>query len=862
MKVLAFLSGLLILATTAFFLIPSEKPILPEIPENGRVNEKHEPSEEFFLQRAYPNATFDYIAYEKALRQAKANAALKDDMTFPGFDNEWRVEGPGNIGARINTVVVHPSDENIIYAGFSDGGVFKTTDGGNNWTPIFDDQVFLVTGDIALDPINPDIVYIGTGDPNISGYPSIGDGLYKSVDGGATWTHLGLTDQRIISKVVPHPTDQNTLYVSTMGLPFERNNDRGLYKTVDGGDNWEQVLYLNDSTGVIDVLINPQAPDTLYAATWNRIRNNNESIARGIDSKIFKSVDGGENWTQLTSGLPSGVHSRVGLAMSATNPEKVYALYVGNDNNYDVFGVYRTDDGGENWVSLGVADLQTFNALGGFGWYFGKIRVNPVNDNEVYILGVDMFRTVNEGQTWEMATPIWWEYTVHADKHDLVFTSSGSMVLATDGGLYRSPDGGDTWNDIENIPTTQFYRVAWSPHTPDQYYGGAQDNGTTGGNSLLPEWPRIYGGDGFQPLFHPTDPNIMYVETQRGNINMTIDGGISGWFSITSGFAPGEQRHWDMQYIMSADNSNLLYTGAEKVYRNDFPEAGIWTEISPDLVGEGGFRSSISTVAESPINTNFLYAGTSNGRAWRTLDLGLNWDEVTSGLPDRYVSSIKASPETADVVYVTHSGYRDNDFFPHVHRSDDNGDNWIPIANDLPPLSVNDIIVLPNHADSILFVATDGGIYGSMNSGQQWERVGDNMPIIPVFDLTHDETNNRLVAGTFARGIQTFPIDSILVEVVDPPVSVNQIFDESAVLNLFPVPASSHINLDFFVPAHAKAVNLVMFDAVGRVLWNETVVGTGAKVLKKDISDLVQGVYFVNIESGGEKLSGAFNVVK
>ncbi len=500
---------LLLSIALLFFGCDQNTPSPPTSHTNNRLTTKYEPSDEFFLQRAYPEGRFSIEAYANGLKQARQMAQAR---TANGFDQEWTTQGPGNIGARINTVAANPQNENIIYAGFSEGGIFKTTDGGQNWVPIFDDQVFLSIGDIVLDPNDPETVYVGTGDVNISGYPFIGDGLYRSTNGGDTWTHLGLTDQRIISKIVIDPTDSDRLFVGTMGLPFEPNNQRGLYRSTDGGNNWEQVLFLSDSTGVIDVLMNPDNPQILYAAGWDRIRNNTLSLVSGQGARIYKSVDGGDNWTMLSGGLPNGIHSRLGLAMSGTNPDVVFAQYV--DTSYNLEAIYKTTNGGNNWFPIPTDEFTTglsSNALGGFGWYFAKIRVNPNDDDDIFLLGVDLWRTQDGGNNWTQATPPWWEYSVHADKHDLLFTPSGNILLATDGGLYRTDLTTENWEDIENIPTTQFYRVAYNPHNPDFYYGGAQDNGSTGGNATgINFWERIYGGDGFTMAFDPFDPNRFF----------------------------------------------------------------------------------------------------------------------------------------------------------------------------------------------------------------------------------------------------------------------------------------------------------------------------------------------------------------
>lgn len=713
------------------------------------------PAEEYFLQRSYSGKKFGTKAYTSALKATKQQILSKSGANT--ISGDWVTQGPGNIGARINTVAVHPTDDDIMYVGFSQGGAFKTIDGGDNWFPIFDDFTLLSIGEIVLDPSDPNTVYMGTGDPNISGYPFIGDGIYKSTDAGATWTNLGLEETRIISKIIVDPTDQNTIYVATMGIPFERNDDRGLYKTTDGGVTWEQVLFLNNESGIIDMVMDTDDPQTIYAAGWTRIRNNNESKLNSEVARVYKSTDGGANWTTLGGGLPQGELSRIGLAISATDGQKLYAMVIGTDQQ--IQGIYRTTDGGDIWTPVSTTGLST-NAMGGFGWYFGRIDVNPTNDEQLYVHGVS-FYTLRLG-LWTDIGLVTLGLSPHADKHDLVFNSSGELILATDGGLYKTADDGLNWTDLENIPTTQFYRVGYNPHLPNTYYGGAQDNGTTGGNKdNINDWERILGADGFQPIFHPTNPDVFYAETQNGGINVTQNGGTS-FSGATSGIPGSDRRHWDMQYFISPFDADVLYTGTFRVYKSTAGAAPSWNAISPDLTDgiESNFHL-ISAITESTLQQGLLYVGTNDGNVWRTDDDGANWINVTGTLPDRYVSDVTASPDNLDNVYVTHTGYKDGDFTPRIFRSTDRGVTWEDISTGLPNLAVNCVYVIPGTNDQTIFIANDGGVYGTTNGGQSWKRVGDNMPMIPVYDLEYNVANNEIVAATFARSIQSFSLDNI-----------------------------------------------------------------------------------------------------
>jgi len=441
------------------------------------------PSEQFFIAREYPDYEWNAAAYTEAMQEATLHA--KNRSGFKGFSAPWSIEGPANIGARINTIAVHPFNSSIIYIGYSTGGVWKTIDGGQTWNPIFDDQAFSAIGDITFHPTNPDILFVGTGDQNISGYPFIGDGIWKTDDAGQTWTNIGLESARIISEIRVHPTNPDIIYAAAMGLPFERTPQRGLYKTVDGGNSWEKVLYIGEETGIIDLAMHPTNPDIIYAAAWDRIRNNRESVVSGENAKIWRTINGGNTWTALEGGLPADARSRIGISINPSNPNELVAVYVGTDLELD--DIYKTTDSGQTWDNVPGNGLDG-GFMSNFGWYFGRIKHNPYRPTQIWALGVYSQRSENGGISWsENPTN---NDDVHVDHHDIAFIDEDTYLLATDGGLYKTSNGGQDWAKIENIPTTQFYRTAWSPHVPENYFGGAQDNGTLTGNEDL----KIVGG--------------------------------------------------------------------------------------------------------------------------------------------------------------------------------------------------------------------------------------------------------------------------------------------------------------------------------------------------------------------------------
>jgi len=804
--------------------------------DNYQKMKKHEPVDHFFLQRSWPDLKPDIRAFDQALVSIKNNEANR--VTFiPGFDHSWQLEGPSNIGGRINTVLIHPTNTQIIYVGCATGGIFKTTDGGSSWLPIFDDQSFLPIGCLVFEPGNPSTIYAGTGDPNISGFPFIGDGVWKSTDDGSTWTHLGLTDQRIVSRIAINPTNTLEIYVATMGIPFERNNDRGLYKSADGGATWSQVLFISDDAGVIDMVMDPSNPLVIYAAGWNRIRNNEESLGIGPAAKVYKTIDGGATWTILANGLPSIDMSRIGLAISQSNPNTLYAAYV--DDSYSFHGIYKTTDGGLNWNLLPSNGIDPW-FMGGFGWYFGRIVVDPSNEDHVYICGVTLFSTIDGGQNWIAADP---SGDTHADKHDVWFVNSNTQVLATDGGLYRTDNAGGSWFDIEDIPNNQFYRIVHDPHNPGVITGGLQDNGTVTGNSTgLNSWNKIFGADGFQPIYDPTNSDNIFVEIQNGGIYASDNGGAF-FSSATDGIDNSDRTNWDTPYIMSAHNSSVLYTGTYRIYKNLTGTNALWNPISPDLTDGIIFSPrfhTITTIDESSVLQGVLYAGTSDGNVWYSPNDGSTWNDISLGLPDRYVTSVAASssPLNANTVYVTVSGYKYNEQIPHVFRSDDNGTTWISISGDLPQVAVNDIYIHQSSNGQVIFVATDGGVYGTLDGGFHWDRIGDNMPILPVFDIDVDPAVNTLIAGTHGRSAMTYPIDSILIS-----VGIGDELTEGTI-DFWPLLANDILN---FQLGNSRNGTIKVFSVSGQQVLFRNLANESTGVL--DLSRLDAGTYIVNYRS-------------
>ncbi len=824
------------------------------------------PYEYFIRQRMYPDAVFDDAAYKAVMQQLRVNFNLSSRSA--NFNAAWTQQGPGNIGGRINCVSVHPTNKNIILVGNAAGGIFKTVDGGQNWYPVFDDQSFLAISCIEFDPQHPDTLYAGTGDRNMVRYTFNGNGIYRSTDGGETWQSLGLQQQGVISKIVVNPQNTNEVYAAAMGSPFKRDSLRGVYKSVDGGINWQRVLIASDEAGCIDLAINPQNPLIAYASSWNSIRSNTENVNAGLQSQLWKTTDGGTTWAMVNTPFKQEENGRITIAMSYQNPDKIYLCVV--DTLKGLKGVYRTTNGGNNWLSLDISFIQDelYGSNGYyFGWYFGLLKVNPWNDNDVYIGGIQLYKTdatFPGSMFWEMADPEWWTYEVHADKHDLVFLDSTTFLLATDGGLYKTPNLGLTYTDIENIPNTQFYRTTYNPHVPGKYYGGAQDNGSCGGNAAsIFNWQRMFGGDGFRMIFHPLEPSTWYCETQWGAIVYTPDNG-SNFFDFTTGFDFSDRFNWDFPYTMNAFDPSRMYAGTNYMYRMDGAPNGSWQKVSQDLTDgntlgstDGQSFNVISTIHNSAKDNNLLYVGTSDGNVWRSDNDCVSWVNLNAGLPDRYVTSVKASPNDSDVVFVSHSGYRSDELIPHVHKSTNRGSTWQDISGNLPQIAVNDLLILPGN-DSVIFAATDGGVYVTLDGGIDWQRLGANMPFVPVFEMCFNVTNRQVVAGTFGRSILSYPLDSLGVEIVQDTTIVDTTVVSSvqqpggiSTLKVFPNPAGNTITIQ----RNEGYTSADIFNLEGEKVASISLSKPQQSI---DISMLKQGAYIVRLQNGKKSVCQKF----
>ena len=806
---------------------------------NHKEHDDHEaPFEHFALIRSFPDASLDMAAYNQMLNYATFDfSQAKSSSTL-----SWQQEGPTNIGGRITCLKIHPTNQNIIFAGCPGGGLFKTANAGATWIPVFDDQPFLSISCITFDPTNPSIMYVGTGDPDIPFTSLIGNGVYKSTDGGISWTNIGLNQQGIITQILVNPLNTNMIYASAMGTPMVRDFNRGIYKTNNGGSSWNQILSIDNQTGVSDMMMDFTNPNIIYASAWSRIRTNTESMGFSNSSRIYKTTNGGNAWNILSNGLPNTKLARFGICMSKQNANKIYVSVC--DSTYNLENIYVSTNGGALFTAL-PGSANASGLYSGFGWYFGKLTVNPSNDNEILIAGVEHYKSSDGGNSFALNQPPWWNYNPHADIHDIQFKSSSNYIIATDGGLYETFDDGGNWYKLDDIPNTQFYKVNYNPFNSNEYLGGAQDNGTMSGGltSGVNNWIRIFGGDGFQPRIDNTDSQIMYAETQNGGLYVSMDAGSS--FNGFSNFIDGnDRRNWDMPYVFGGNSNSIMYTGTYRVYKNTQNPFEDWTPISGDLTDGIIYAErfhNISCVDNSSLNSNYIYAGTSDGNVWRSLDDGNTWDSLQMTLPYRYVTSVHSSPNVLNNVYVTHSGYRYNQYIPHIHKSINNGTSWIDISGDLPQAGINDMVVLPGN-ENILFVATDIGVYYTINSGINWMRLGNNMPIMVIWDLEYNPNTNKLIAGTYARGIQTIDVTSLMTSVGIKNTTLIQ-----SSVSIFPNPAVNEIN----IKASEKIKTISIIDQQGKVITNTT-------TQKINIENLARGVYNIVIETEKGKITKRF----
>ena len=743
------------------------------------------------------------IAVKAQTTGAQKLAAFKKQQQLlqqsPYKDLQWRLAGPDTRSGRSTDVAGIRGNPNIIYAAFATGGLWKTEDGGETWASLFDKEATLSIGNIALAPSDNAILYVGTGEANIFRASLPGVGMYKSVDAGKTFQHIGLENTGTIARVVVHPKNPNHVFVAASGNEWTYNKDRGVYQTMDGGKTWKNILFTDNKTGCIDLVMDPSDPNILYASMWNRIRKRWSDPMPEAGDHIYKTTDGGKTWKIINKGLPdTKLTGRIGIAVSHSNPNVLYAFVddhnkkrdpkPGETDSYErqvqkvVIGgaVYRSNNKGETWEKM--SEIHDFFKpfSGTYGWVFGQIRVDPKNENEVYVLGVSMGKSEDGGKTWKQFRPSdktseW----IHGDNHAMWFDEENPdrIILGNDGGVSTTMDGGKIWNNFfDKIPTTQFYTVTYDMQEPFNVFGSIQDEGTFTGSinntfgkpqdSTIRNWDYAPGGEGTQIQVDPKNSNIVFSSTYYGRL-MKSD--MSQPDSLQSkrikmfdvGRIDSLRGEWLAGTLMSKFHNNVIYHGLQHLYKSE--DAGEnWRIISPDLSYNNKakmgvypyliYHQAITAIAEG--NSKYdLWVGTDDGRVWRTRDAAGTWQEVNKGLPrNKHVADIFAYPYNANTVYVVLNGRRDDDHTPYLFVSYDYGSTWTNISYNLPASPVN--VFLIDHDRGHLYCGTDMGVYRCKANGKTWESISGNLPAaVSVNDMFIHPKQKKLVIGTYGRGV-------------------------------------------------------------------------------------------------------------
>jgi photosystem II stability/assembly factor-like uncharacterized protein len=713
---------------------------------------------------------------------------------------------PGTFSSgRIADVAVDPKNRDIWYVATASGGLWKTTDRGVSFQPIFDDAGSYSLGCVTVDPKNPDVVWLGTGENQSQRAIGWGDGIYKSTDAGKTWKNVGLKNSQHIAKILIDPRDSNVVYVASQGPLFSPGGDRGLYKTADGGATWKPILEITENTGITDIDIDPRNPDVMYAAAYQRRRNTSVVVAGGPDAGIFKTTDGGKTWKKLTEGLPTVDMGRIALAVSPQKPDVVYALIMTARAN-KMSGYYRSEDGGQHWTRGAYKEVQDPE-------YYGEIFADPFQFDRVYAMNETVFLTEDGGKTVQNAFGGGGGggrgMGLHSDNHALVFdpTDENHLIEGNDGGLYESYDHGRTWRHFNNIPVTQFYRVSVDNGLPFyNVYGGTQDNGSQGVPSgtidsagiRTSDWMNTGGGDGYQSRADQEDAGIVYtcsqqiacvrldlktgqttsINPQAGRGGRGGRGGANGQPPAGKVNDPKLRSRWDIPFIVSPHDHTRLYILGNRLMQSDDSGAS-WREVSEDLtrnidrdtipvmgkvwpnetaVWKNEFTDEYGTgtaLAESPLKEGLLVVGTDDGLVQISEDGSKTWRKVDQwpGVPDMtYVTDVHPSPVDVNTLFVTLNDFQRGNFKPYVMKSTDLGRTWTAISGDLPDGDPAWTIVQDYLDPNLLFVGTEYGLSFTVDGGRHWIKIRNGMPTIPIRDLEIQKRESDLAAASFGRG--------------------------------------------------------------------------------------------------------------
>jgi photosystem II stability/assembly factor-like uncharacterized protein len=708
----------------------------------------------------------------------------------------WRAVGPKFQGGRIETIACPPSSTTTIYIGAGAGNVWKTVNNGITWQPIFEHESTFTIGAIAVAQSDPDTVWVGTGENLMARSSFAGTGVFKSTDAGNTWQNMGLSDTHHIGRIVIHPQDSDIVYVAGLGHQYTYNNERGLFKTVDGGKTWNRCLFISNRIGVVDVTMDPSDSQVLYAAAWERDRKTWNNVVCGEGTAVYKTTDAGTTWNRLINGFPvSSYLGRMGLAVAPSNPNIIYTvvdnqmpvtLKTSQGERKGVVGgeVYRSDDKGETWKKVSQ-DLRFV----GINYSFGDIRVSPDDENQVYICGVSLAVSMDGGKTFRKVDGpvIHLHYhpsrSLHLDQHDFWIDPANPdrLLLGNDGGLYLSNDRGKNWLHLNNLPIGEFYAISVDTAEPYNIYGGTQDNAALYGPSdqdldpvIEDAWKQIWvdiwgGGDSYYTLVDPTNPDIIYYEQQFGDFKRKDmrTGEIKRIRPQPQKGKPELRFNWMTPFLISHHNPLILYVGANELFKSLY-KGDSWICISPDLSTQPGPEKhgnvpygTITTISESPLKPGLLYVGTDDGNVWVTNNDGVTWAPLNQRLPGKWISRIVASSHNLETVYVALTGYREDDFETYLFKSGDFGKTWTSLASNLPAESVNVICEDPDDS-LILYAGTDqGGVYVSLDGGQTWLSLCADLPTTPVHDIAIQPREREMAIGTHGRSIFVLDIDPV-----------------------------------------------------------------------------------------------------
>jgi photosystem II stability/assembly factor-like uncharacterized protein len=710
---------------------------------------------------------------------------------------KMRAIGPAIMMGRIDDLAVVESDPKTIYLGAATGGVWKSTDTGMTWKPLFDKESNMSIGALAIAPSDPSIVWAGTGEANNRQSSSWGDGVYKSTDGGHTWTHMGLDDTQAIGRIVIDPTNPEVVYVAALGHLWGPNAERGLFKTTDGGKTWQKALFINDDTGVSDVAIDPHSSNILYAAAYERRRTVWGFNGGGPNGGVYRTTDAGATWKKLTGGLPEGDVGRIGLSVYRKDPNIVYAEVQAAKG-----GIFRSEDKGLTWKKMSSTDPRPS--------YFSQIRIDPNNDLRIWLGGVNLYYSDDGGKTFNTRRV----REVHSDFHAIWIdpNNSNDMLVGCDGGVYVSRDSGLAWDHLNVVPLGQIYEVGYDNQQPYHVCGGFQDNAEWCGPSrtwflrgiVNSDWTMVGGGDGFYVKPDPSDPETVYTESQDGGLirrNLRTNEARSIRPVPPSSTDPPYRFNWNSPLIISTHNHNTIYYGGNYVFKST-DRGDTWTRLGPDLTNNVDRNTlpilgkvptkdtlslndgvewwpSITAIAESPLNAEVLWAGTDDGNLQVTRDGGRNWSNVASRVPGvpkgTYVSRILASKYEAGTAFVAFDGHRSNDFHVYLFKTTDYGQSWHSIANGLPE-SGGTIHVIRQHPSdpNLLFAGAEFGAYFSIDGGEHWSQLKMGLPNVRVDDIQIQPRENDLILGTHGRSIYILddltPIEQLSPKVLDEDI--------------------------------------------------------------------------------------------